>query len=76
MPSILEPRRRVDQVLCALIMEAYINGVSTRKVDADVDPLGSQSCISKSQVSGICQEIDQQVYGLAEPAPAVERLRL
>ena len=44
-----------------MIMEAYISGVSTRKVDALVSALGSQSGISKSQVSRICQEIDQQV---------------
>ena len=42
-------------------MEAYIGGVSTRKVDALVAALGSQSGISKSQVSRICQDIDQQV---------------
>jgi transposase-like protein len=51
LPSILEPRRRVDQALYAVIMEAYIAGVSTRKVDALVAALGSQSGISKSQVS-------------------------
>ena len=61
LPSILEPRRRVDQALYAVIMEAYIGGVSTRKVDALVGALGSQSGISKSQVSRICQDIDQQV---------------
>ena len=61
LPSILEPRRRVDQALYAVIMEAYIGGVSTRKVDALVAALGSQSGISKSQVSRICQDIDQQV---------------
>ena len=61
LPTILEPRRRVDQALYAVIMEAYIGGVSTRKVDALVAALGSQSGISKSQVSRICQEIDQQV---------------
>jgi putative transposase len=60
-PSILEPRRRIDQALYAVIMEAYINGVSTRKVDALVAALGSQSGIFKSQVSRICQEIDQRV---------------
>ena len=60
-PSILEPRRRVDQALYAVIMEAYIGGVSTRKVDALVGALASQSGISKSQVSRICQEIDQPV---------------
>ena len=51
LPTILEPRRRVDQALYAVIMEAYIGGVSTRKVDALVAALGSQSGISKSQVS-------------------------
>jgi putative transposase len=61
LPSILEPRRRVDQALYGVIMEAYIGGVSTRKVDALVSALGSQSGISKSQVSRICQEIDAQV---------------
>ena len=61
LPLILEPRRRVDQALYAVIMEAYIGGVSTRKVDALIAALGSQSGISKSQVSRICQEIDQQV---------------
>ena len=49
-PSILEPRRLVDQALYGVIMEAYIGGVSTRKVDALVVALGSQSSISKSQV--------------------------
>jgi putative transposase len=44
-----------------VIIEAYIGGVSTRKVDALVSALGSQSGISKSQVSRICQQIDQQV---------------
>ena len=68
LPSILEPRRRVDQALYAVIMEAYIGGVSTRKVDALVSALGAQSGISKSQVSRICQEIDQQVQAfLARP---------
>lgn len=61
LPSILEPRRRVDQALYAVIMEAYIGGVSTRKVDALVAALGVQSGISKSQVSRICQDIDEQV---------------
>jgi len=61
LPSILEPRRRVDQALYGVVMEAYIGGISTRKVDALVVALGVQSGISKSQVSRICQDIDQQV---------------
>jgi transposase-like protein len=51
----------VDQALYAVIMEAYINGVSTLKVGALVAALASQSGISKSQVSHICQVIDKQV---------------
>jgi transposase-like protein len=50
-PSILEPRRRVDQALYGVIMGACIGGVSTRKVDVLVGALGSQSGISNSQVS-------------------------
>ena len=61
LPSILEPRRRVVQALFSVIMETYIGGVSTRKVDSLLGVLGSQSGISKSQVSRICQEFDQQV---------------
>jgi len=59
--SILEPRRRVDQALYAVVMETYVSGVSTRKVDALVAVLGSQSGISKSQVSRICADINIQV---------------
>jgi len=51
----------VDQALYAVVMEAYVAGVSTRKVDALVAALGSQSGISKSQVSRICADIDLQV---------------
>ena len=51
----------MGQAHYAVIMEAYIHGVSTRKVDALVNALGSQSGTSKSQVSRICQEIDAQV---------------
>jgi len=61
LPSILEPRRRVDQALYGVVMEAYVGGISTRKVDALVAALGVQSGISRSQVSRICAEIDVQV---------------
>jgi len=61
LPSILEPRRRVDQALYAVVMEAYIGGVSTRKVDDLVAALGVQSGISTPQGSRICQDIDVQV---------------
>ena len=51
----LEPRRRVDNALYAVVMEAYIGGISTRKVDALVEALGCAICISKPEVSRICQ---------------------
>ena len=60
-PSILEPRRRIDQALYAVVMEAYVNGVSTRSVDDLVAALGVESGISKSQVSRICAGLDEIV---------------
>ena len=50
-PSLLERRRRVDQALFAVVMEAYVHGVSTRKVDDLVRALGADTGISKSEVS-------------------------
>jgi transposase-like protein len=60
-PALLEPRRRVDKALWAVIMTAYIHGTSTRKVDDLVRALGCDSGVSKSTVSRICAEIDEQV---------------
>jgi putative transposase len=60
-PDWLEPRRRVDKALYAVVMEAYTDGISTRKVDALVEALGGDSGISKSEVSRICQGLDEQV---------------
>jgi putative transposase len=60
-PSILEPRRRIDQALYAVVMEAYVNGVSTRSVDDLVAALGVDSGISKSEVSRICGGLDEIV---------------
>ncbi|SDT26950.1 IS256 family transposase [Jiangella sp. DSM 45060] len=60
-PSLLERRRRVDQALFAVIMEAYLHGVSTRKVDDLVKALGADSGISKSEVSRICADLDAEV---------------
>jgi transposase-like protein len=51
-PSLLERRRRVDQALFAVVMEAYLHGVSTRKVDDLVKALGIDSGISKSECRG------------------------
>jgi putative transposase len=60
-PSILEPRRRIDQALHAVVMEAYVAGVSTRSVDDLVAALGIASGISKSEVSRICAGLDEVV---------------
>lgn len=59
-PSLLEPRRRAEQALAAVVQEAYVKGVSTRKVDDLVRALGIDG-ISKSEVSRICRELDKQV---------------
>ena len=60
-PSILEPRRRIDQALYAVVMEAYVHGISTRSVDDLVVALGADSGISKSEVSRICEQLDESV---------------
>ena len=60
-PELLEPRRRVDRALWAVIMTAYITGTSTRKVDDLVKALGCDSGVSKSTVSRICAGIDADV---------------
>src|SRR3954464_6841150 len=58
-PSILEPRRGIDQALYAVVMEAYVHGVSTRAVDDLVAALGVDSGISESEVSRICAGLDE-----------------
>jgi putative transposase len=58
-PSFLEPRKRSEKALLGVVMEAYVNGVSTRKVDHLVSELGIH--MSKDQVSRICRELDDQV---------------
>ena len=60
-PVILEPRRRIDQALYAVVMEAYVHGVSTRAVDDLVEAMGADAGISKSEVSRICAGLDEQV---------------
>jgi putative transposase len=59
-PSLLEPRRRAERALSAVVQEAYVHGVSTRKVDELVKALGMGG-ISKSQVSRLCEELDEEV---------------
>jgi transposase-like protein len=60
-PELLEPRRRIDRALWAVIMTAYITGTSTRKVDDLVKALGCDAGVSKSTVSRICTQIDADV---------------
>ncbi len=60
-PAILQPRRRIDQALYAVVMEAYVQGVSTRAVDDLVEAMGIESGISKSEVSRICAGLDETV---------------
>lgn len=59
-PSLLEPRRLAERALSAVVQEAYVHGVSTRKVDELVKALGMDG-ISKSRVSELCEELDEQV---------------
>ncbi len=59
-PFFLEPRRLAEKALTAVIQEAYIQGISTRSVDDLVKAMG-MSGISKSQVSRLCEEIDDKV---------------
>ena len=60
-PALLEPRRQIDRALLAVVMEAYVHGTSTRKVDDLVKALGVDAGISKSEVSRICGELDGEV---------------
>jgi putative transposase len=66
-PSV-ERRRRMDQALFAVVMEAYLHGVSTRKVDELVKALGADTGISKSEVSRICAEVDEGWARVSGPA--------
>ncbi len=59
-PSLLEPWRRAEQALRAVVQEAYVHGVSTRKFDDVVKALGLDG-MSKSAVSRLCQELDTLV---------------
>jgi putative transposase len=59
-PSFLEPRRRSEQAIVAVVLEAYVNGVSTRKVDRLVEQLGIEE-MTKDRVSALCRGLDEQV---------------
>ncbi|MEV0966976.1 IS256 family transposase [Streptomyces sp. NPDC049910] len=60
-PSLLERRRRIDQALYAVIVEAYVHGVSTRSVDDLVKALGADTGVSKSEVSRLCAGLDTEL---------------
>ncbi len=70
-PSFLEPRRMAEKALTAVIQEAYIRGVSTRSVD-DLGKAMGMSGISKSQVSRLCEEIDDKVKAFLDRPIEVE----
>ena len=62
---LLEPRRRSERALIAVVAECYVKGVSTRKVDKVVQQLGIDG-ISKSQVSELAKSLDEQVAAFRE----------
>jgi transposase-like protein len=64
-PGFLEPRRMAEKALTAVIQEAYIQGISTRSVDDLVKAMGMTG-VSKSQVSRLCEEIDERVKTFLE----------
>jgi transposase-like protein len=64
-PAFLEPRRTIEKALTAVIQEAWVAGVSTRKVEDLVQAMGMTG-ISKSQVSKLCKEIDERVSSFLE----------
>jgi hypothetical protein len=59
-PSFLQPRRTAEKALTAVIQEAYVHGVSTRAVEDLVKAMGGTG-VSKSQVSRLCEDIDERV---------------
>jgi len=65
-PSLLERRRRIDRALFAVVMEAYVRGVSPRSVGDLVKALGADSGISKSEVSRICGDLDEELTAFKE----------
>ena len=64
-PGFLEPRRMAERALTAVIQEAYVQGISTRSVDDLVRALGMDG-ISKSQVSRLCEELDEKVHAFLD----------
>jgi hypothetical protein len=73
-PSLLERRRRIARPLFAVMMEAYLHGVSTRKVGDLVKALGADTGISKSEVSRICADLDAEVAAFQDRSLAEQAL--
>jgi putative transposase len=69
-PSLLEPRRRIDRALHAVICEAYVPGGPTRKVDDLVVAMGGLSGVSRSEVSRICAQLEDEVGAVPGALPA------
>ena len=60
--GLIEPRKRGEQALLSVVQQAYVCGVSTRRVEELVETLGMR--ISKSEVSRVCERLDEQVEAL------------
>jgi putative transposase len=71
--GLLEPRKRGEQALLSVVQQAYVCGVSTRRVDQLVETLGLR--ISRSEVSRVCALLDEQSSGRDRGAPSRQRLR-
>ena len=71
-PSLLEPRRRAERALLSVVQEAYVAGVSTRRVENLVEALGIAS-LSRSEVSRICAALDAEVEAFRSRSLAEER---
>lgn len=71
-PSFLEPRRRAERALVAVVQEAYVSGVSTRAVDDLVKALGDDVTIDKSMVSRMCRDLDEEARAFRERPIEVE----
>src|ERR1700729_2531689 len=72
-PPFLEPRRTSEKALVAVIQEAWIGGISTRRVEELVQAMGL-SGISKSQVSKLCKDIDERVHAFLDNTSGPENL--
>lgn len=72
----LDTRLRVDKALTAVVKEANTGGISTSKVNALVEALGSSTGISKSEMSPICQGLDKQRKAFLGPAAGVHPIPL